>query len=42
MNIHKTISILKLLPTQGQKFSNEDEDARKKAQSKLDNASEEF
>ena len=38
MNIHKTISILKLLPTQGQKKTTPTEDA----QSKLDKASGDF
>ena len=45
MNIHKTISILKLLPTQGEnntKPVSPEEDAKNKAQSKLDKASSDF
>ena len=35
MNIYETISILKLLPTQGQQFTNEQENAREKAEEKI-------
>ena len=42
MNIHETISILKLLPKQGQKFTNEQDDAREKADKKISDLSDAF